>query len=178
MKRNIINNPYKFFLKAVQRIIQESILSRRIGRNLSSVVANIEEIYQRSLLFFFFFRWRIVGFSIDIRSNSRFHQGRFIPVTILIESFRKHPSRVNFHPFAGLSPPIDWPSSWNPVPRTRLQKNRHPDKMADYRVRSSVENRENEIVDYQFSICIGIFSRLKYDRDKNLSVKVNIKIKC
>lgn len=50
--------------------------------------------------------------------------------------------------------------------------------MADYRVRSSVENRENEIVDYQFSICIGIFSRLKYDRDKNLSVKVNIKIKC
>lgn len=52
-----------FFSKLYE--IQESHknqFSRRIGRNYSSVVANIEEIYERSLFFF-----SIVGFSIDIQ---------------------------------------------------------------------------------------------------------------
>lgn len=121
---------------------RESIL---FGRNHSSVVANIEEIYQRSL--FFFFDERIVEFSIDIQLavSSR----PIYPRYDLNWIFSKAPSRVNFHPFAGLSPPIDWPSSRN------CRKIDTPtDKIADYRVG---DRRKEEIVDYQFSICIGIF---------------------
>lgn len=122
---------------------EESILSLD---EITSVMANIEEIYQRSL-FFFFFDERIVGFSIDIQLavSSR----PIYPRYDLNWIFSKAPSRVNFHPFAGLSPPIDWPSSRN------CRKIDTPtDKIADYRVG---DRRKEEIVDYQFSICIGIF---------------------
>lgn len=52
-----------FFSKLYEiRESHKNQFSRRIGRNHSSVVANIEEIYQRSLFFF-----SIVGFSIDIQ---------------------------------------------------------------------------------------------------------------
>lgn len=118
-----------FFSKLYE--IQESHknqFSRRIGRNHSSVVANIRDL-SKIVVFFSISGFDSSGF-LSI-SNSRFHQGRFIPVTILIESFRKHPSRVNFHPFAGLS--RYWlallvklcPSHASTI----VQKNRHlPDK--------------------------------------------------
>lgn len=136
-----INNPYKFFLQAIRRI------NSLFGRNHSSVVANIEEIYQRSL--FFFFRWKdsrvFHRYPIQLAVSSR----SIYPRYDLNWIFSKAPSRVNFHPFAGLSPPIDWPTSRN------CRKIDTPtDKIADYRVG---DRRKEEIVDYQFSICIGIF---------------------
>lgn len=134
-----INNPYKFFLQAIRRI--NSLFGRnhechgKYRRNLSKIVV------------FFFFDERIVGFSIDIQLavSSR----PIYPRYDLNWIFSKAPSRVNFHPFAGLSPPIDWPTSRN------CRKIDTPtDKIADYRVG---DRRKEEIVDYQFSICIGIF---------------------
>lgn len=129
-----INNSYKFFLEARINSLWTKSLECR-GK------------YQRSLFFFFFFDERIVGFSIDIQLavSSR----PIYPRYDLNWIFSKAPSRVNFHPFAGLSPPIDWPSSRN------CRKIDTPtDKIADYRVG---DRRKEEIVDYQFSICIGIF---------------------
>lgn len=133
-----INNSYKFFLEArINSLWTKSLECRgKYRRDLSKIVV-------------FFFRWKdsrvFYRHPIQLAVSSR----PIYPRYDLNWIFSKAPSRVNFHPFAGLSPPIDWPSSRN------CRKIDTPtDKIADYRVG---DRRKEEIVDYQFSICIGIF---------------------